>query len=189
MKVIFAQGNPEPEYASTRHNVGFEVLNALAEENGLKWSEKAKFKAFITEYSHSGEKIILAKPTTYYNETGQSIKAIVDFYKIDIQNDLFVIHDDLALPFNTVRTRYQGGDAGNNGIKSISSHLSSNYHRIRIGIDNDMREKMGDADFVLAKFSAAEKKQFEQNTVPYVIGILEDFCSGLIKITSQIISE
>ncbi len=189
MKVIFAQGNPEPDYASTRHNIGFDVVNTIAEENGCKWLEKAKFKAFIAEYTQNGEKIILVKPKTFYNETGQSIKSVVDFYKVDAKNDLIVIHDDLALPFNTVRVRDLGSDAGNNGIKSISSHISPNYHRIRIGIANELREKMGDADFVLAKFSSSERKQLDQNTIPHVIGIIEDFCSGLVKLTSQIISE
>lgn len=156
MKLILAQGNPESKYSDTRHNVGFRIIDEFAKSLDLTWSEKSKFAALIAETTIDGEKVILAKPTTYYNETGQSARKLVDFYSIMPEHDLLVIHDDLALPFGTIRTRKQGSDAGNNGIKSLNSHIGPEYHRIRIGISNDLRERVGDVDFVLGRFSKEE---------------------------------
>ncbi len=184
MKLIFAQGNPEPDYTSTRHNVGFAMINALADQLGANWTNKTKFHAHIAETSINGEKVILVKPTTFYNETGDSARNLVDFYKLNTSNDLLVIHDDLALPFGTIRVRNQGRDAGNNGIKSLNSHLGTDFHRIRIGIDNDKRQQIGDTDFVLAKFSADESKHLATEITPHVIQLIEHFCDGTIKITS-----
>lgn len=161
MKLILAQGNPESAYDNSRHNVGFAVIDAFADTLNLKWNEKSKFNALITETISNGEKVILAKPLTYYNETGQSARKIIDFYSILPEHDVLVIHDDLALPFGTIRTRKQGSDAGNNGIKSLNSHIGPDYHRIRIGITNDLRERMGDSDFVLGRFSKAETDALE----------------------------
>jgi len=99
MKLILAQGNPDTKYDRTRHNVGFASLDQFAHQYNLIWSEKAKFKAVMAETIVAGEKVILVKPTTYYNETGLSARTLVDFYNLDPANDLLVIHDDLALPF------------------------------------------------------------------------------------------
>lgn len=184
MKLIFAQGNPEPDYTSTRHNVGFAMINALADQLGANWTNKTKFHAHIAETTINGEKVLLVKPTTFYNETGDSARNLVDFYKLNTSSDLLVIHDDLALPFGTIRVRNQGRDAGNNGIKSLNSHLGTDFHRIRIGIDNDKRQQIGDTDFVLAKFSADESKHLATEITPHVIQLIEHFCGGTIKITS-----
>jgi PTH1 family peptidyl-tRNA hydrolase len=184
MKLIFAQGNPEPEYTKIRHNVGFMVLNSIANERKAKWTEKSKFHAVIAELSVDGEKIMFVKPTTFYNETGSSLRKLVDYYKIDTENDLLVIHDDLALPFGTIRIRKQGSDAGNNGIKSINSHINENYTRIKIGIYNELREQMGDADFVLAKFSADESKQIEKTIIPHASKLVVQFVNGSLEHTS-----
>lgn len=178
MKLILAQGNPEPEYTASRHNVGFTILNSLATKLNTKWTDKPKFHAIMTEVNIGGEKVVLVKPTTYYNETGISARAIIDFYKLDPTTDLLVIHDDLALPFGTIRVRRQGSDGGNNGIKSINSHVDPIYTRIRIGTHNELREKMGDVDFVLAKFSADEVIQLEKKITPQTITLINQFCSG-----------
>jgi PTH1 family peptidyl-tRNA hydrolase len=185
MKIIFAQGNPEPQYENTRHNVGCSVLNEIAEINGLKWSDKPREKMKITEYLHGGEKILLVKPTSYYNETGSVVRRLVDFYKIDPINDLLVVHDDITLPFGSIRVRHEGSDGGNNGIKSINSTLGTNYARIRIGTDNDMRAVMGDADFVLAKFSSDEQTVLNDKILPRVIELFSDFLSNKLEITSH----
>ena len=113
MKVIFAQGNPGRQYAATRHNVGFIILDALAD--GAHFAPKPKFFAEMAETQIAGEKTLLIKPQTFYNETGRSARAILDFYKLD-PSDLLVIHDDLALAFGSLRIRDKGSDAGNNGI-------------------------------------------------------------------------
>lgn len=158
MKLIFAQGNPGKEYAPTRHNVGFFVLDHYARDHGAVFGAKSKFHAEIAEFTVSGEKIILAKPTTYYNETGRSARALIDFYKINPSQEFLVIHDDLVLPFGTVRTREKGSSAGNNGIKSLNAALGEDYKRLRIGIYNPLRDQIPDADFVLARFTSKEKE-------------------------------
>lgn len=156
MKLIFAQGNPGPQYDGTRHNAGFYMIDRFAGEQGGIWNEKSKYAALISELNVGGEKILLAKPTTFYNETGRSARALADFYKLDPAEDILVIHDELALPFGTVRTRSSGSDAGNNGIKSLNVALGQDYRRIRIGIYNGLRDRVDDVDFVIGKFSKEE---------------------------------
>ena len=184
MKLIFAQGNPEPKYTSTRHNVGFAILNTLAEELGISWSEKTKLNALMAEFHIDDEKILFVKPTTYYNETGLTARKIVDFYKIDTKKDLLVIHDDLNLPLGTIRIRQEGNDGGNNGIKSINASIGKDYHRIRVGISNDLRDKIDDADFVLSKFSKDENAKFEELVVPKTIDLIKGFIKNDLSITS-----
>lgn len=184
MKIILAQGNPEPDYEKTRHNVGFKILNSLSAELGAQWSNKPKFHAVVTEVIIAGEKALLVKPTTFYNETGISARELIDFYKLDPISDLLVIHDDFALPFGTIRVRQTGSDAGNNGIKSINAHIGQSYTRIRVGIWTELRDKTDDAEFVLAKFNAAESKQLEKNIIPRTIELIEQFCDNTIQTTS-----
>lgn len=156
MKLIFAQGNPGTQYDGTRHNAGFYMIDSFAHTYSGTWNEKSKFHALVSEITVEGEKVLLAKPTTFYNETGQSARAIIDFYKLDPSTDILVLHDELALPFGTVRTRSSGSDAGNNGIKSLNAALGQDYKRLRIGIYNDLRDRMNDVDFVIGKFSKEE---------------------------------
>ena len=177
MKIILAQGNPEARFNGTRHNVGFVVVDALANEHQATWTAKSKFHAHICELEINGEKVILAKPTTFYNETGTSARALTAYYGVDPATDLLVIHDELALPFGTIRTRAQGSDAGNNGIKSINTHIGSDYYRIRIGVANDLRDRMDDADFVLGKFSATENEALP-NLITEINVLIHDFISG-----------
>ena len=175
MKIIFAQGNPGTQYAVTRHNAGFIMADQLAKQWDTEFIKKPKFHASIAEKIIEGEKILLVKPTTFYNETGQSARLLIDFYKLDPATDLLVIHDDLALPFGTIRTRHKGSDAGNNGIKSLNVHVGSNYARIRIGIYTELRNRINDADFVLAAFHAHEK-----NALDGVFRHVENFVTSFI---------
>ncbi len=184
MKLIFAQGNPEPEHSLSRHNVGFLILNTLANMHSAKWTNKSKFNAIITEIRIDNEKVLLVKPTTFYNETGFALRKIVDFYKIDTENDLLVIHDDLALPFGTIRIRKQGGDAGNNGIKSINAHVDTTYTRIKIGIAVDSEEKIDDATFVLAKFTNQELTHLIEKIIPQSVKLVTQFCNNSLEHTS-----
>lgn len=185
MKIIFAQGNPEPNYEKTRHNVGFTILNTIAEDHGAKWNKKAKFQADIAEIKINSQKVILVKPSTFYNETGTSARSIIDFYKITPEKDFCVIHDDFALPFGTIRIRGQGSDAGNNGIKSINAHINQLYTRIRIGIWTELREQIEDSEFVISKFKAEENKQLRKNIIPKAIEYIEQFCKDENIITSN----
>jgi PTH1 family peptidyl-tRNA hydrolase len=161
MKLIIGQGNPESEYNNTRHNVGFFVLDAFAEKHNVNWQEKSKFKAEIAEITLNDEKILLVKPTTFYNETGESARILKDFYKLE-NEDILLVHDELALPFGTLRTRLGGSDAGNNGVKSLNLHLGTNTQRLRIGIWQERAESMDAADFVLSKFSSHEQAQLKK---------------------------
>ncbi len=184
MKLIFAQGNPGPEYEKTRHNVGFLALDFYAQQHGLDFQPKSKFQADITEMNVDDEKVILVKPTTFYNETGLSARALADFYKVDT-TDILVIHDELALPFGTLRTREKGSDAGNNGIKSLNAHLSENYARIRVGTWNDLADKMSPFDFVLSKFNADEMDKLKSDVFPKTSELIDEFIAGNHTITSH----
>lgn len=161
IKLVFGLGNIGKEFEATRHNSGFLVLEAYRKENELpSWQEKVKFKALISEGFINGSKVILAQPTTMYNLAGESIQAIKEFYKLT-NKDITVVHDELDLPFGSVKEKQGGGSAGSNGLKSIITYIGADFKRIRIGIKNELLEKMDAADFVLAKFSTTEKEQLD----------------------------
>jgi PTH1 family peptidyl-tRNA hydrolase len=185
MKVIFAQGNPGAQYKTTRHNVGFLIVDTIASQHRADFIKKPKFHAEIAEVTIAGEKTLLVKPSTFYNETGQSARLITDFYKLSAKNDFLVIHDDLALPLGTIRVREKGSDAGNNGIKSLNAHLGANYSRIRVGIYNNLRDRIHDADFVLSSFTKAEADILTSTITPKVIELVEAFCTGNLDTTSH----
>ena len=185
MKLILAQGNPGPEYALSRHNIGFMALDYLREKQKLvDFQPKSKFQALISELSVGNNKIILAKPTTFYNETGRSARAIADFYKI-ATNDILLIHDELALDFGTIRIRNSGSDAGNKGVRSLISHIGPDFWRIRIGIKNDLTERIQSADFVLAPFAQAEVAALNASVLPSVQSMIDQFLEGSLAVTSE----
>jgi PTH1 family peptidyl-tRNA hydrolase len=185
MKLIFAQGNPGSQYAATRHNVGFFALDRLAAAHAVEFIKKPKFHADIAEVTIAGEKTLLIKPTTFYNETGQSARSLVDFYKLDSASDLLVIHDDLALPLGTIRIRKKGSDAGNNGIKSLNAHLGPDYSRIRVGIKNELHSRISDVDYVLGHFSKDETEALTATIIPKTIELIERFCANSLETTSH----
>lgn len=185
MKIIFAQGNPGAQYARTRHNVGFIVVDALAEKEGSDWKPDTKMKADIATVILRGEKILLVKPRSFYNETGQVARSLVDFYKLIPAEDFLVIHDELALPFGTVRVRQKGSDAGNNGIKSLNAHLGADYARIRIGVWNERRDQMDDAAFVLSTFSTDETTTLTKLIETPILPLIDDFVEGKLAATSH----
>lgn len=170
MKIILFQGNFPEKYSGTRHNAGFEFADYLAKKFNAKFQEKSKFKAFIAEISLFGEKVLLVKPTTFYNETGFSARVICDFYKINFRKDFLAVHDDLDLDFGVVRVRKSGSSAGNNGLKSLISVFGEDFARIKIGVKNDFLPKIGAINFVLAKFSKNESEK-----LPQIFEICEDF--------------
>lgn len=186
MKLVFGQGNPGNEFANTRHNVGFLVLDTLAEREGAPFKETSKFFGQVAEFTKNGEKVILLKPDTFYNETGRSLQAIKQFYKLD-SDDTLVIHDELALPFGTLRSRIGGADAGNNGIKSINTSGGETTKRLRVGVGNDLRARMGDTDFVLGRFSKNEKDALNASILPKCLEIIDEFILDDHKVTSHTI--
>jgi PTH1 family peptidyl-tRNA hydrolase len=173
MKLVVGLGNPGAEYAGTRHNVGADALRQFAQAQQVALRPQPKYKALIGEYAAGSEKIYLFLPTTYYNLSGEAVRAMCEYYHI-APSEVLVVHDELALPLGTVRTRVGGSDAGNNGVKSVTQHIGQDTARIRIGIGNELREQMDDADFVLSKFNAAERATLAD--LQHVIeGCIEDF--------------
>lgn len=183
MKLIVGLGNPEPKYDSTRHNIGFWYLDTYADSLKLTWKRSDKFHAYLTEYSRDGEKIILAKPTTYYNLVGESARSIIDFYKI-APEDVLIVHDDLALPLGTVRTRLGGSDGGNNGLKSINAHLGLTTHRIRVGVWADQHEQADKVAVVLGKLSREEHETLSKQSET-IHHLIDDFITGQLTSTTH----
>ena len=180
MKVILALGNPGEKYVHTRHNAGFLVIDQLVAGQSAHFSNKPKFSADIAELNMSGEKILLVKPTTYYNEVGISARAILDFYKLTL-DDVLIIHDDTALDFGKIRVRKGGRDAGSNGLKSLHAHIGSDFWHIRIGTDSLLRKQIGSVDFVLSKFNSDEQKILQSWIFPESIKLINKFLDGTIE--------
>ena len=154
MKLIVWLGNPGNEYTKTRHNVGFLFLDSLQISWGFSNWHDSKFKGVISEWMQNSEKIILLKPTTFMNLSGESIASCMNFYKLT-REDLILVFDDLDMEFGKVRFRSTGSAGGHNGIKSTIEHLgSANFARIKVGIGRDDRFSV--SDWVLSKFSTAE---------------------------------
>lgn len=153
MKLIVGLGNPGKSYEKTRHNVGFMVLDKLIHDLNLK--TQTKFKGEIAQTTLNGETVLLLKPHTFMNLSGESVRLVKDFYKIE-DPDILVIYDDLDLPVGKLRLREKGSSGGHNGIKSIIAHLHhQDFKRIRIGIDKD--PLIVTADYVLGKFSKSDQ--------------------------------
>ena len=154
MKIIAGLGNPVLQYAKTKHNVGFMLLDALAQHLGASpWKEA--FTSLISEVRIDGEKIFLVKPQTYMNESGAAIGPMLVYYKVGLE-DLIVVHDDMDIPAGMIRIRKKGGSGGHNGIKSIIAHVGGeNFPRIRIGIGRPL-SGWSVIDHVLAPFSSED---------------------------------
>lgn len=185
MKIIFAQGNPDTKYVHTRHNTGFLILDALGEKYDAVWRDIDKYKGRISTVVINDEKVLLVKPLSYYNDTGLVARTLIDYYKLDPAKDFLVVHDDLALPLGTVRVRENGSDAGNNGVKSLNTHLGPNYVRIRVGIWTEDRDKMDDVNFVLGTFPKAEYETLEKEIIPKVIELLKKFITDTLEVSSH----
>lgn len=155
-QLIIGLGNPEAKYEKTRHNIGFEAVDALAESWQLSWQKNSRFQGLFTEGLSPYGKIRLLKPLTYMNRSGQSVRAVIDWYKIP-RESLLVIYDDMDLPIGRIRMRLAGSAGGHNGMKSIISHLGGeNFPRLRIGIGKS--EEKASISHVLGKFSPQETK-------------------------------
>ena len=155
MKLIVGLGNPGKQYEQTRHNIGFEVIDAVSSQFAIPLNQ-SKFNGLYGMGFYKGEKVILLKPLTYMNLSGESIRAVMDYYQIEVE-DLLVIYDDLDLPVGKVRLRQKGSPGGHNGIKSTVAQLGTQeFNRIRIGIDRPQVE-MNIPDYVLSRFHKDEQ--------------------------------
>lgn len=159
MKIIVGFGNPGHQYNFTRHNFGFLALDFYAKVYGFEFKPQPKFKAEIAKV----DDVLFVKPQTFYNDIGISIRAICDFYKAHPQ-DILAVCDDFNLPFGQIRFRERGSAGGNNGLKSAITHLGTeDFPRLRLGTGNDpLKNRIGDVDFVLSKFTPEEHEQLPQ---------------------------
>lgn len=149
--LIVGLGNPGGEYERTRHNVGFMAVKHLAGD-AATWKTELFAKTFAANID--GRRVIFAMPQTFMNDSGRAVRAIMDYYKIPIEN-IIVIHDDMDLKLGTIKTKVGGGSAGHNGIKSIDAHVGNEYTRVRIGIDHprNLGLPIDAADWVLGRFT------------------------------------
>ncbi|MBR5761210.1 MAG: aminoacyl-tRNA hydrolase [Lachnospiraceae bacterium] len=151
MIIIAGLGTPGKDYAGTRHNAGFMTIDALASKYGIDVGEK-KHKAIIGKGAIEGHKVILAKPQTFMNNSGESLRELVDYYKPDIETEVIVIYDDITLDVGGIRVRKKGSAGGHNGMKSIIAHLgTTDFQRVRVGI-GEKPPRMDLADWVLGHF-------------------------------------
>ncbi|MFE5024629.1 aminoacyl-tRNA hydrolase [Streptomyces sp. NPDC056656] len=162
--LIVGLGNPGPEYAMNRHNVGFMVADLLAERIGGKFKRAGKAQAQVLEGrigapGPRGRRVILAKPMSFMNVSGGPVTGLRDFYKVPVGN-IVAIHDELDIDYGTMRLKLGGGDNGHNGLKSITKSMGADYHRVRFGIGRPPG-RMQVADFVLKDFSSTERKELD----------------------------
>ncbi|MER7926261.1 MULTISPECIES: aminoacyl-tRNA hydrolase [Streptomyces] len=162
--LIVGLGNPGPEYANNRHNVGFMVADLLAERIGGKFKRAGKAQAQVLEGrigapGPASRRVVLVKPTSFMNLSGGPVNALRDFYKVPLAN-VVAVHDELDIDYGTLRLKLGGGDNGHNGLKSMTKAMGPDYHRVRFGIGRPPG-RMQVADFVLKDFSSTERKELD----------------------------
>ena len=161
MYIIVGLGNPGKDYQNTRHNIGFDVIDALAEVAGISVIEK-KHKAIIGKGVLDGQKVILVKPQTYMNLSGESVRDIIDYYKVDEEQELIVVSDDTSLDVGMIRVRKKGSAGGHNGLKNIILHLGHDtFMRVKMGV-GEKTKGYDLADYVLGHFTQNERKVMDE---------------------------
>ena len=170
LKLLVGLGNPGREYQATRHNLGFQVIDYLAKQLNLSW-QKEKFKGLYTTGIYCQQKIILLKPLTYMNNSGECFREFVNYWKIPLENVL-VIYDDLSLPLGNFRYRQQGSSGGHNGVKNIIECLSTqHFPRLKIGIGSCLEILW--KDWVLQKFTETETREIKKMLPELINWLLE----------------
>lgn len=184
MYLIVGLGNPEEEYSHTRHNMGFDVINKLAEKHNIK-IEKNKFESLYGNGIIEGEKVILVKPQTYMNNSGEAVKPFADFYKIEPQN-IIIIYDDIDILTGITKIRLKGGPGTHNGMKSVVHELgTTEFPRIRVGTGNG--EKIQDLiNYVIGKVSKEEYEKLEEGVNKGVVAVEEILKIGIEKAMSKL---
>lgn len=171
MKLIVGLGNPGKQYEKTRHNVGFDVIDAYLNNKG-QHNYKDKFQGLYNEININNEKVIFLKPQKYMNLSGEVVKKYVDFFKIST-NDILVIQDDLDQELGKIKLKQNSSSGGHNGIKNIELHLGTkDYKRLKIGISNDKNKDT--KDYVLGKMNSEERKIINK-TIEECLDILDDY--------------
>ena len=171
MKLIVGLGNPGKEYNNTRHNIGYMFLDSIAKDKNLVF-DKEKFNAKYVEYTYNGEKVILIKPLSFMNLSGDVVRKYVDYFKVDII-DILIIHDDLDMPVGKIKLKQNGSSGGHNGIKDISLKLGTEeFKRLKVGIANN--KNMDTKDYVLGKFNDEEKELINE-AIEETTKIIDDY--------------
>lgn len=161
MFIIVGLGNPSKEYEGTRHNAGFEVIDRIADKYNISVDAK-KHRALIGKGIVGGQKVILAKPQTFMNLSGESVRSLLDYYKVDEEQELIVIYDDISLDNGQIRIRAKGSAGGHNGIKNIIAHLGGQvFPRVKVGV-GEKPPKYDLADYVLGHFSKEEQELMDE---------------------------
>jgi PTH1 family peptidyl-tRNA hydrolase len=156
--LIIGLGNPGKDYAGTRHNIGSEIVDEFAKKNDFpSWMAKKDLKCQLTIQNLGENRVILCKPASFMNNSGEAAQAVQGFYRVYNQNSL-AVYDELAIPFGSLRTRLGGSDAGHNGVKSLIQHLGDDFGRLRIGVGSAVAEKADTANYVLGKFTKKEQE-------------------------------
>lgn len=169
--LIAGLGNPGREYAATRHNLGFTVVDALAASEGLKWKTEPRFESEIARWDvRPGVTRLLVKPTTYMNDSGRALRGLLDFHQAAV-SDLIVAYDDLTIDTGAVKVSVTGSAGGHNGVASLLEHLGSGFVRYRLGINEPRPAGMDLKDFVLGKFSKEQTKLIDQKLNSFVDGL------------------
>ena len=182
MYIIVGLGNPERKYDGTRHNIGFSALTVLADTYGISMDIK-KHKAVCGKGVIEGQKVLLVKPQTYMNLSGESLREIIDFYKLDPAEELIVIYDDISLDPGQLRIRVKGSAGGHNGIKSIISHLGSAFMRVKMGV-GEKPAHYDLADYVLGHFQKADRELVEDamdRAVEAIAMMVQGDCAGAMN--------
>ncbi|MBI2285556.1 aminoacyl-tRNA hydrolase [Candidatus Saccharibacteria bacterium] len=160
--LIIGLGNPGKDYEDTRHNIGFAALDHFAKQNDFPtWTKKKDLKCLVTQANMGENRVILSKPTTFMNLSGEAAQALQRFYRVYNKQTL-AVYDELAIPFGQLRTRAGGTDAGHNGVKSLIQHLGEDFGRLRIGIGSEATKNADAADYVLKRFSKEEQGHLPQ---------------------------
>lgn len=155
--IIVGLGNIGKSYDGTRHNIGFECIDALAEKQDFEpWMEKKDLKCHLTSKTLGNTRVLLVKPTTFMNLSGEAVQAVSHFYKVGPQNTL-AVYDELDIPFGQIRTRVGGSSAGHKGVESLIQHLGEDFGRVRVGIGPKLPAQIDGVDFVLQPFNAEQK--------------------------------
>lgn len=169
--LIAGLGNPGREYAGTRHNLGFTVVDALAAAERLSWKHEARFESDIARWNvRPGVTRWLVKPQTYMNDSGRALRLLLDFHKLPVES-LTVAYDDLTIDRGRVKVSVRGSAGGHNGVASLLEHLGSGFIRYRLGIASPRPAEMDIKDFVLGKFNDEEKTIIEQQLTHFVAGL------------------
>ncbi|MCY4420490.1 MAG: aminoacyl-tRNA hydrolase [Gammaproteobacteria bacterium] len=175
IRLVAGLGNPDAKYSMTRHNAGFWFADAIARKRGVQFRYQERFKGEVTQFIFEGEKIWLLKPLTFMNESGISLRAFTEFYKIPLQQ-ILVAHDEIDLPNGSARIKWAGGHGGHNGLKSIFAHLGSEFLRLRLGVGHP-GHKDDVIEYVLKKPDTGERHEVD-TAIDRVAGILDELLKG-----------